>query len=568
MKPSAKITAAIIVGVLFGGILGCSGTKQASVQPQEQEGNRELSLEHYLQGTLLDQKGDYAKAILEYQDALRSQKNPAIYYAISKDFSIIGKNDLAVENARESVKLEPDNRTYRENLAEIYVAARNLDGAITEYRQIIRIDSTYKVGWLNLARLQMIRDKDEALKTYLAIIDRFGGDDDVYYQIAQIHAAKNDVPKAMDALRDLLRVDPGNDDVRKALGDMYLQQDSVDSALAIYNELVAVHPENVELRAAIAHAYLVKQDYDRASEQFDIVMRKDTLSADDQIRFGRVFISFVQKDSAVAPYALRLFERIRDAYPDDWRPYWFLGAVNNMTRNDSAALLNYAKVRDLAKWNPDGWVGTASIYFDRGQVDTAISILNDALQYVPDEFRVHFILGIAYQRKHQNPEAMSELERAVQIDGKNVDALTSLALTLDEMKRSQESDSIYERALTLDPRNHLLLNNYSYSLAERGLQLDRAMKMSKMAVDQQPTNQSYLDTYGWIFFRMGNYREAEKWIKKAVDVGNASAVLNEHLGDVYSRLDEKDKAIDYWRKALELDPTNQTVRDKIQRGSL
>jgi Tfp pilus assembly protein PilF len=127
---------------------------------------------------------------------------------------------------------------------------------------------------------------------------------------------------------------------------------------------------------------------------------------------------------------------------------------------------------------------------------------------------------------------------------------------------------MYERALQIDPRNHLLLNNYSYSLAERGIQLDRALSMSKQAVSQQPENQSYLDTYGWIFYMMGNFREAEQWIRKAIDLGSKSAVVNEHLGDVYSKLSEKEKAIEYWEKALKIDSNNQSVRDKIRRGSL
>jgi tetratricopeptide (TPR) repeat protein len=566
----------LAAGLTAGAFWGCSGTKstanrtpdQAPAQASPKPGNREQSLEHYLQGSMLDQKGEYAKAILEYQDALRYQKDPAIFYAVAKDYSIIGKNELAVENAKEAIRLDPGNRTYHETLADIYVNARDLDGAIGEYAAITRIDSTYKQAWMNLAHLQQVRDPGQALKTYGTILDRFGPEDDIYYQLAQLYAAKHDFSKAAGSLRDLLRLDPGNDDVKKALGDLYLQQDSVDSALGLYNQLVADHPQNVELRAAIAHALLVKQDYDKASEQFDIVLRKDTLSADDQLRFGRVFVAFIQKDSAVAPYAKRLFQRIRDSYPDDWRPYWFLGAIENITHNDTAALFDYNRVRTLAKWNPDGWVGVASVYYDRGVFDSTISILQNAETVAQEEFRVHFLLGIAYQRVHRNPDAVTELEKALHMDDKNVDALTALALTLDEMKRIDESDSIYERALRIDPHNHLLLNNYGYSLAERGLQLDRALKMSKEAVDLQPANQSYLDTYGWIFYMRGDYHEAEKWIKKAVDIGGANAVLNEHLGDIYSKLSEKEKALDYWHKALELDSTNQSLKDKIQRGGL
>jgi len=52
--------------------VGCSSSKK--IVDKKDEPNRELSLEHYIQGSMLDQKGEYAQAILEYQDALNFTK--------------------------------------------------------------------------------------------------------------------------------------------------------------------------------------------------------------------------------------------------------------------------------------------------------------------------------------------------------------------------------------------------------------------------------------------------------------------------------------------------------------
>ena len=93
-------------------------------------------------------------------------------------------------------------------------------------------------------------------------------------------------------------------------------------------------------------------------------------------------------------------------------------------------------------------------------------------------------------------------------------------------------------------------------------------RSSKEALSQQPNNQSYLDTYGWIYYKMGDYQEAESWIKKAIDLGSKSAVIHEHLGDIYFKRSDKEKAMQFWQKALELDSGNQSLKEKIQRGSL
>jgi tetratricopeptide (TPR) repeat protein len=138
----------------------------------------------------------------------------------------------------------------------------------------------------------------------------------------------------------------------------------------------------------------------------------------------------------------------------------------------------------------------------------------------------------------------------------------------DDLKRYEDSDSIYEKAIKLYPANHLLLNNYAYSLSVRTVQLDRALKMAQEAVRQQPKNPSYLDTIGWVYFQLGNYAEAKKYILQAIDAGEASTVVLEHLGDVYSKLGEKENSLEFWKRALEKDPKNKSLENKIEQGTL
>ncbi len=548
-------------------LLGCSSSPK-TVAPAPTRYSEELAMHHFLEGSMLDQKQDYAKAILEYQDALRYKQDPAIYHAIAKDYSAIGKNEMAMQMGREAARLSPENRTYHESLAQIYLNAFELDGAITEYENVVRVDSFYTEGWLNLARLWQVKDQGKALDIYRKIIDRFGPSADAYFQMAHIYASLNKFDKAAEALKGILSVDPGSFEVKKLLGDTYLREDSVNEALKIYDELSELHPENLEVRASMAHAYLVKQDYEHAGEQFEKVLQKDTLSVENQLKFGQIFDSFIEKDSAVAPYAIKLFQKVRSSYPTDWRPYLFLGRLYNIVRDDSLALVNFQKVKELATWNADGWVGVAAVYYDKGRFDEAIGVLTEAKHIIPEEFRIHLLLGISYQRLHQTIEAAETLEKALLLNDKSVDALTALGLVYDEMKRHEDSDSMYERAIRIDSKNHLLLNNYGYSLAERGIELQRALTMSREAVRQQPLNTSYLDTYGWIFYQMGQYDEAERYVKKAIDLGSTSPVIQEHLGDIYFKLSQKDKAMEYWKKALEVDKSNTALKDKIQRGSL
>jgi tetratricopeptide (TPR) repeat protein len=73
---------------------------------------------------------------------------------------------------------------------------------------------------------------------------------------------------------------------------------------------------------------------------------------------------------------------------------------------------------------------------------------------------------------------------------------------------------------------------------------------------------------GWIYFRLGRYRDAESFVKKAMNKGDVSAVVHEHMGDIYFRLNDTDRALEHWNEALKLDESNTVLRDKITRRSL
>ena len=92
--------------------------------------------------------------------------------------------------------------------------------------------------------------------------------------------------------------------------------------------------------------------------------------------------------------------------------------------------------------------------------------------------------------------------------------------------------------------------------------------MARKALDMTPDNPSYLDTMGWIYFRLGRYRDAESYVKKAINKGEVSAVVHEHMGDIYFKLNDTDRALEHWNAALKLDENNTTLRDKITRRSL
>ena len=420
----------------------------------------------------------------------------------------------------------------------------------------------------NVAQLLAPKYPTQALEMYDRIIQRNGPDWEVLFKVAQLNSGLHRYDKAAAAFEQMVKIDPSNVSLKQNLGEMYVRAEQYDKALTLFTDLLDSDPHNIELRGALAELYLQQNKWDGAQAQFETILKSDSLSADVRFRIAMAYLAQSQKDSTLLLSVQQQFQQFLKLYPEDWRPMFYLGRLAIVEKNDSTAFQYFDKVTKVAGWNAEAWWYLASILFDKKDYNQAVTVLEKAHQIVPNDGGINFLLGFGYTRVNRNEDAIVPLERAIEINPKDVNAVSTLASTFDALKRYNESDTTFEMALKIDSLNAMVLNNYAYSLAERGEQLERAYTMSKLSLSKDSTNASYLDTFGWIYYKLGNYTEAERYVKMAIDAGEVSAVVYEHLGDIYSRLSQQEKAKEYWTKALERDLQNASLKEKLARGSL
>lgn len=114
--------------------------------------------------------------------------------------------------------------------------------------------------------------------------------------------------------------------------------------------------------------------------------------------------------------------------------------------------------------------------------------------------------------------------------------------------------SNYEKALMIEPGNMIINNNYAYYLAENGIELEKALKMSKYTIRNNPKNSTYLDTYAWILFKLDKVKRAKKTIEKAIMYSEPQdAEILDHYGDILFSLREYKASIDNWNRAIAID---------------
>src|SRR2546430_16438708 len=100
--------------------------------------------------------------------------------------------------------------------------------------------------------------------------------------------------------------------------------------------------------------------------------------------------------------------------------------------------------------------------------------------------------------------------------------------------------------------------------AERGQNLEEAIKLIGKALDLEPENGYFIDSLGWAYYQQGRYPEALKELKRAVDKAKEpDPVIYDHLGAAYLKNGFQGEALTAWEKALQLSPPNVEVNKKL-----
>jgi Flp pilus assembly protein TadD len=131
-------------------------------------------------------------------------------------------------------------------------------------------------------------------------------------------------------------------------------------------------------------------------------------------------------------------------------------------------------------------------------------------------------------------------------------ALITLSSAQERAGDPKGAEESLRRILAREPNNATALNNLGYFLVERNERLSEALEMIQKAVRAEPTNSSFLDSLGWVYFKLGNLDEAEHHLSEAARRDATSATIHNHLGDIYQRRGKIEQARAAWQKALAL----------------
>jgi tetratricopeptide (TPR) repeat protein len=555
--------------------------------------------DHFIKGNMSEMKGDYAEAILEYQEALQFEDAAGIHYALSKDYIILNKLSKSLTHAKAAVKKAPENVDYNFLLAQIYSMARIIDSASLYYEQVIKLDSSNFQAYYNLGKIYESTKPRKALSIYDKLLERTGPEWNVLVKIADLNERMGNVDETIITVEELIKLDPSNLQLKKLLIESYIKTGRAEMALIYTNEAMELFPEDLELIEYKANALIQLGAWEEGAQEYLKIVNSDDVTFESKIGIATAFLSETTRDTTILPLAKDVLTQI-EKDSSNWQTNLFLGEIAVQENNDSLALEYFRKAADGAEWNSQVWQRFAVLLYEAQMTDEILEKLPAVANNFPDNFVLQIVLGLSYSQEglhdeaepvlhkavklqpddlnalnaygftlnqlNRNSEAITYLEKALALSPDNIPIMGTLGLIYDSMEEFDKSDALYEDALKIDSTNALILNNYAYSLAERGVNLQRALRMSLISNEEVPENSSYLDTLGWIYYKLGRYEEALEKIDEAMIFDDNNATLMDHLADVHYKLGNVEEAISLWQKALDIDDSLEDVKKKLSQA--
>ncbi len=367
------------------------------------------------------------------------------------------------------------------------------------------------------------------------------------------------------------RVSPRNSNFYIYAGDVNMVLQRPDSAIACYDYACAVDSTNG--LAYFKRAEYFKNRGDSVSFDREVFTALGMESLDTEVKLEMLgsYVRQLYTDSLQRPRIQHLFEVIINQNPHEPRIRDLYSSYLVAVEDFGSAAEQQETALDADPSDLHRWQGTMSLWYSAKNYDRANEVGQRALHYFPDDAGISLIIGGNYEMLDKWDDAMVYFRRSLE----NCDSAAyeqrsqAMAAIGDVYHHKENSDSAfiwYEQAIRTNPDNVLALNNFAYYLAEENRDLDRAEQLAEICVAAQPDNDTFLDTYAWIFFRKHDYQRAKEYIDQAIDLeaDDPQADVLHHAGDIYYMSGEPEEALGLWEDALRLDPGNALLQKKVR----
>lgn len=422
-----------------------------------------------------------------------------------------GRTGEAVEAVRRALAINPENTQYLGLLGEAIDAGGDAPEAIKELQRMIAANPQNLAAVSLLAHAQARSGKvDDALATLRASLAAKSGDNREQQQ-----QRRRLVDDLAGILADALRYDEAIAAYEEQL-----------KARGVKDQPLTADSDKEAARGPLERILNLQRQSGRLDDAFATAARMRRLLGANDPRADFYTVA-VLREQGKRREALEAVRASRLKFPD----------VSEFLRLEAETLAELGQVEEGAT-------------LLRGRISGKV-------ENFEDDYRTYLSIANLYLQAGRGKEAVAAARKLLELAPPDQPQLITQALVMLSSAQERAGDTkgaeeSLRRILSKTPNDATALNNLGYFLTERGERLPEALDMIKRAVKAEPTNPNYLDSLGWVYFKLGQLDEAERYLNDAARRNTRSSTVQEHLGDLHHKRGQLEQARAFWRRAIGL----------------
>ena len=509
-------------------------------------------------------------AIRNFEQALRFGPNDhASMYELSEQYYNAGRIEEAFNMIQKAAQLDPENKWYQMRLGLFYRNLEQYDDFIKLYEGLTKTYPDDPDMLSELIDAYLVTEQyDKALKKMDVLEEMVGANELITEQRLSVYRRQGNTKKVVSELEKLIKQNPDNLRYYGLLAQLYAENGKTKDALKTYERMKEVNPEHPYINISLLELYEMNGETDKAFNELLNAIRNKNLDLTTKANTYDYWMNKNQGASNIDEQARQCGEAFVETHPDNKLGYLILGSCYFIEENAVKSKELYQKVLAIDSTDFFGWqnliVSESRLNENEAVRDHAVA----ALKYYPMQPVFYWYAGVANAVMENNVDAISYLEKGRRYTSDKMQMSEFDAFLGDIYHQQGDEDKAfdaYDRTLRNNPDNALVLNNYAYYLSLRGERLEEALEMAIHANELVPDNVYYTDTYAWVLYKLGRYKEAEKIMKKCLGLEkNPSGANLEHYGDILLKLGKESEAMEYWKKAQQAGGASKELDQKLK----
>jgi tetratricopeptide (TPR) repeat protein len=503
-------------------------------------------------GELAGQFDHLDNAAMHYMRATRLSNDPQVAERATNIALYAQDDSNALTAARRWMQLAPSNVRARQTLGVLLVRKGEVDAALPQLEFVIQhAPGVAGNGFMLIgAILSQEGNSKAALDAMRMLVQRHAEEPLSYYALSNLSLSAGKNQQAVAAADKALALQPSLIEAQVVRAHALLASGETGRAITGMSQAVESAPHNYELRLTFAKMLVQVEHFDRARAEFAKLLGQRPNDPDLLYTLGLLDVQ-KQNYAGAGKYFKRLLatgQRIDEAR-------YYLGRVAQELKRLGEAIRWYSQVQ-TGQYRIDAQARIASVLAIQGKLNEGREELRRArLEEGKDTAVVQLYLaeGELLRKASRYEAGLNLFNQALNEYPGNSDLLYARALLAEKIGRTDQLEADLRTILKADPNNATALNALGFTLADHNKRVHEALGYIEQAYEQRPDDPAIIDSMGWAHFRLGNYDQAEQYLRRAFKLLPDGEIAG-HLSEIMWAQGQKEKARSVLRHALDRQP--------------